>query len=112
MRIAALVVGEGPALAAVGSQLRPPDALMVRPGPWAEAIAAADMPCDWLWLVRGDTRPAPGALVALAAAAEGGPGLPEPELLAGKVVNPASALDRESMPWPPLHDRATAMAAA
>jgi hypothetical protein len=112
MRIAALVVGAGPAGAAVDGQRRRPDRVVAHPGPWHAALAAVAGDDDWLWLVRGDTEPAPGALGELADVAAGRDGLPEPVLLASKVVGAGGRLDPGSTPWPPLYDRTAAMAAA
>jgi len=107
-RIAALVVGPGGSHEAVAAQA--PGAA-AHPGPWPQALlAAAD--ADWLWLVRGDTVPAAGALSELRRVAEGVPGLRPPALLASKVIGVDGRLDPGSAPWPPLHDRAGAMNAA
>ena len=110
--VAAVVCGSGPALDAVERQDHAPDRVLAHGGPWRDAILAAAGQADWLWLVAGDVEPEPSALGALLELVPARAGLPEPVLLAGKVVDPDGRLDAASAPWPPLHDRAAGMAAA
>jgi hypothetical protein len=112
MRITAVVVGPGPALAAVERQERPPDTAVSHAASAHEAMRDRRAPGDWLWLVEGDTEPGPGALAALADVAQGRDGLPAPVLLTSKVLGADGRLDPASAPWPPLHDRGGAMIAA
>lgn len=112
MRIAAIVVGQGVAQGAVAKQRHTPETIATHPGPWHRALSEPLPSADWIWLVRGDTAPAPDALEQLAGVAVGRPGLAEPVLLASKVLGPGGALEPGSAPWPPLHDRQGAMDAA
>jgi hypothetical protein len=110
--VAAVVVGHGLALAAVERQDPAPGWIVSHPGPVHDAVLAAGRGDDWLWLVDGDTRPEPGALAALLEVAGGCDGLRKPALLVGKIIGRDGRLDPGSAPWPPLHDRGGAMAAA
>jgi hypothetical protein len=110
--VTAVVVGQGLALAAVERQQPAPVRIVSHRGPVHDAVLAAGRGDDWLWIVEGDTRPEPGALAALLEIAVGCDGLPQPALLAGKIVGRDGRLDPGSAPWPPLHDRGGAMTAA
>jgi hypothetical protein len=77
-----------------------------------DAVLVGGDAADWVWLVDGDTEPAPGALAELAAVAQGRDGVPTPALLTSKVVGRDGRLDHAAAPWPPLHDRSGAIGAA
>jgi len=108
--VVAVVRGDGPGARAVRGQERPPERIVEHAGDWASAVQAAGGEEAWLWLVDGGTRAVPGALAAMLGAARDA--RRPPALLAGRVVGLDGRLDPASAPWPPLHDREGAMAAA
>ena len=102
-RVCAALLGgdesaEGVTRAALARQTRPPDeTVSVRD--LAEALDAADAHgADWLWLLDRGTRPEPDALDRLLEVVERGDPLPEPALLASRVVTPDGELDPAAAP--------------
>lgn len=77
------------------------------------ALAAAE-PADWLWAMDDDTIPTPTALEALLAAPEqlAAGGLPEPALLASRVLWTDGTLHPMNQPWPRWGDKALEVGAA
>lgn len=80
---------------------------------WHDALAplAADGN-DWLWLIEAGVAPRPDALRELLAGLDRTTGLPDPVLLAGRVLGQGGVLDPDSTPSPPLLDREGAISAA
>ncbi len=106
-------------LEAVAAQRRPPNEVLPvqRAGEAAGAApfgnplqSTAARGADWFWLLDGTAVPQPDALERLLEAL-GLPDLPEPVLLAGKIVLPDGALDIEGAPWPRLTNKDVAIAA-
>jgi len=64
----------------------------------AGVAAALATGADWIWLLDGVTVPDGGALAAFAAGLELLAGLPEPLILAGKVVDATGALHPDVLP--------------
>jgi GT2 family glycosyltransferase len=111
--VCAIVRGSGEALAAVRRQTEQAQRVVATSAPsWHAALAAADGTEPWLWLVDGDVVPEPGALAALRDVLDAPGDLPAPCLLAATVLGPDGELDPSAAPWPPLHDRTIAIAAA
>jgi hypothetical protein len=82
-------------LAGLERQRRAPDAVAPA-GSWG-----GDERCEWLWLLDGSAVPEPGALEALLGALEGlDAPLPEPVLLASKVVGPDGSPHPAGVPVP------------
>ena len=78
----------------------------------AEGVAAAlRTDCEWLWAIERDTVPGPGALDAMRAVLDDPGGLPEPLLLAGKVVGSDGEPDLRSLPYPEMFEKDTTVAA-
>src|SRR3954471_7200795 len=82
-------------------QSRPPDQHR-DPGEGLAALLGTG--ADWFWLVDESVEPEPGALEALMAALENLGSLPEPVLLASKVVDPDGAPDPAFFPVPRMRD--------
>jgi rhamnopyranosyl-N-acetylglucosaminyl-diphospho-decaprenol beta-1,3/1,4-galactofuranosyltransferase len=80
--------GRREVLAGLERQRRPPDALAPAPD------------CEWLWLLDGTAVPEPDALAALLEALEAHDALPEPVLLASKVVGPDGSPHPAALPVP------------
>jgi hypothetical protein len=78
----------------------------------AEGVAAAlRTDCDWLWAIERDTTPEPGALDAMQAVLENLGGLPEPLVLASKVVGADGEPDLRSVPYPEMFEKDVTVAA-
>jgi hypothetical protein len=94
-------------LAAVERQTRAPDELLVGPDPAAlpglarDAIARGS---DWLWLLDCTALPEPDGLLSLLAPLDDLGDLPEPALLASKLVGTDGAPDSHSLPLPASSD--------
>lgn len=83
---------------ALASQTVPPASVAVQaPGGNAEQAAHA-AGAQWLWLLDGVTVPRPDALEAFAAALTTLDGLPQPLVLAGKVLDGTGALHPDAAP--------------
>lgn len=99
--------------AALASQADPPVSVAARPGDAGVGVRAAlETGADWLWLLDGVTVPEPGALAAFAAALECLTGLPEPLVLASKVLDTAGALHPDAVPRHEIFEREYTVAAA
>jgi hypothetical protein len=68
--------------------------------------------CDWLWLLDPRTVPEPGALDALRDTLGDLDGLPEPLVLASKVVGPDGEPDPRALPYPEMFEKDVTVAAA
>lgn len=112
--VCAVVRGGGEAaLAAVRRQSESPERIVVAgAGSWHAAVRDGRGPEAWLWLIDDDVVPGARALEALRDVLADLRDLPVPCLLAGKVVGPGGELHVAGAPWPPLHDRTVAIAAA
>src|SRR4051794_6052349 len=82
-------------------QTRPPDAYR---DPREGLASLLETWADWFWLVDESVEPEPGALEALLAALENLGPLPEPVLLASKVVRPGGDADPAFFPVPRVRD--------
>jgi len=79
--------------------LAPDRILEQAPGDGGAALAAALAPGPtWVWLLDGVTVPAPGALAAFATARERLEGLPDPLVLAGRVLDVGGGLHPDAAP--------------
>ena len=68
--------------------------------------------CDWLWILDPGTVPEPGALDALRTLVADPDGLPEPLVLASKVVGADGEPDRAALPYPEMFEKDVTVAAA
>ena len=100
---------EGPSetLAALDRQTRPPDEVVVarHAAGFQDAVRAAlDRDMEWIWLLDGSVVPEPGALEGLLGSIGQLDLLPEPVLLASKVVSADGSPDPLSLPVPDVAD--------
>jgi len=91
-----------------GQTLRPRDQVVV---PRRGGLAALRADSPWLWLLDGSVLPEPPALERLLQVLDDPGPLPAPVLLASKIVTPAGAFDRSSLPVAQVMDRDVAIAA-
>lgn len=112
--VCAVVRGGGEAaLTAVRRQSEPPERIVVSSASsWHAAVRDACGREEWLWLIDDDVVPDLRALEAMRNVLADLGDLPVPSLLAGKLLGPGGELDVAGAPWPPLHDRTVAIAAA
>ena len=96
---------------AVERQTRPPDELLTATDLASGARAAAGRPTTWTWLVDGDVEPEPTALDELLEAAGRTREIPQPVLLASRLVRPDGTLDPSSLPVVDSRDLDFAVAA-
>lgn len=83
---------------AIAGQTAPPASVAIQaPGGGAERTALA-AGAEWLWMLDGVTVPRADALAAFAAALTMLEGLPDPLVLAGKVLDVTGALHPDAMP--------------
>ncbi len=83
---------------ALAGQTVPPIAVVVQAPNAAPARSALAERPEWLWLLDGVTVPQIDALEAFGAALKTLEGLPEPLLLAGKVVDATGAMHPDALP--------------
>ena len=92
---------------ALGQQTRPPDeAVLVRHAAGFEYAIhrALEDETEWLWLLDGSVVPEPAALESMLGAVGAVEALPDPVLLASKVVTLDGLLDERSLPVPHVFD--------
>lgn len=104
----------GETRAALAGQTDPPASVTVHPpGDAGAAVEVAlETGVDWLWLLDGVTVPESGALTAFAVALDGLTGLPEPLVLASKVLDTTGALHPDAIPRHEIFEREYTVAAA
>ena len=97
-------------LAAVAAQERAPQHVLER-GAAAGLEAARATGADWIWLLDGITVPAPGALAAFEDGLERLAGLPEPLVLAGRVLTADGTMHPDALPRHELFEKELSVAA-
>jgi hypothetical protein len=104
--------GVAATLEALDRQTRAADARVVAPGAPVALRAAAEQGAEWVWLLDGSALPEPAALERLLEALDRLEPLPSPILLASKVVGPDGSPDPGSLPAPRVVNTELAAAAA